>query len=388
MSKLLRTGVGVVSLCALTVPFAAAQDDILTLGASIQQAWDSNYTRTPEEDDEQITIASASVALNKTLSRQRFIARWRGNRYEHQERTELNATFHEGLLGWRGQWGSRLKTSLEWERDARPVDRLEFRDKDIVQRDDVRAEVGYGAGHRLSVGFGGRQTAQTHSNDLRVGLDFDEEEAFFETIYQTGVESSLSARVRYGERIHPNEMMIISSDEFEFVPGQLDFDYQQAEIQGTWVASPKTSLSATLAYFNRDGFVNTGSGTLALVEAEWEMSPKVQLTGGYSYKQPAVGETSDSPSDTHSLFLDMKWQWTAKISLGTGAHLVEHKYDGSSPGPVREETLYRVNPLLMTYDPSETFSIRLATAWTDRQSPLLYRDYSVTEATLGLFFRY
>lgn len=390
MSKFFRANVhtGLISFCVMASPFAVAQDDLLSVGASVQQIWDSNYARTPEEEADQITLASASVGLDKTLSRQRFLARWKGERYEHEERTDLDATVHDALVAWRGQWGSRIKTNLEWARNAYLVDRLEFFYKDIVARDDVKAEVSYGAGHRLTLSLGARQTTQTHSSDLREGLDFDEDEAFFAVAYQTGIKSTLAARVRSGQREYPNEELIMPADGEEFIAGQLDFDYEQAEIQATWVASPKTSLSATLGYFNRDGFVNTRSGALASVEAEWEMSPKVQLTGGYTFTQPAIGETSDSPTNTHSVFFDAQWHWTEKIAIGAVARVAEYQYDTVSSGPARDETLYHVTPLRVTYDPSETFSIRLAGGWTDRQSPLTYRDYSSAETTLGIFFRY
>jgi hypothetical protein len=382
----MRKSVGtfaVIPLCALIAAPAVAQDDFFSIGGSVRQLWDSNYSRTPdeEEDSESITLTSAFVTLDKTLSRQRFIARWQVSQYHHADREDLDATLNEGRATWQGQWGSRLRSKLEWVRDSYPVDRLEFADKDIVRRDDVNALVTYGAGHRLTLGLGGRQTAQTHSNGLREGLDFDEDEGFAEIGYKTGIQSTLALRVRYGERTYPNEELLIPFQD-------LNFEYQQVEFEGTWETSAKTSLSTTLAYFNRDGVINDGSGALATLEAEWEMSEKVTFNGGYSYRQPAVGETSDSPEDTHMLYVDAKWQWTPKVNLGVGASVVEHIYDNASPGPERDETLYRVSPLRIAYEFSEQFSLRLDTAWVDRQSPLVYRDYSSAQATFGVSFRY
>lgn len=391
MRKLFWPGVSIIPLCAMA-PLAAAQGgDLLSLGASVQEMWDSNYTRTAEENSEHMTLTSASIALNKTLSRQNFVARWQGQHYAHAKRTDLDATLHDGRVAWQGEWGSRLSSNLEWTRDSYAVDRLEFPDKDIIKRDDLKAELDYGLGHKLSLGAGGRQTKLTHTNDLRAGLDFDEDEAFAEMGYKTGIKSTLIARVRYGERIHTNEQLEVPTDipgETLVISSDLDFEYQQAELEATWVASPKTSITSTYGYFKRDGIVNDGSGSVVSVDANWEFTPKIQLTGGYSYKQPAVGETSDSPADSHAISFGATWEMTSKITVGTGASASEQKYEGSSPGPTRVEKLYSVTPLTIAYQPTESISIRLASGWTDRQSPLEYRDYTSAEGSVGLFFRY
>lgn len=386
--------IGIFSLCALAMQTARAQDPI-SVGVSIQHLWDSNYERTPEEDAERIAIAGAHLAIDKTFSSQRIIGRWSGRRYEHDERSDLDASLHNAQLALKSRWTSRFKSEVEWVRDSYPVDRLEFRDKDIVRRDEAKVQLGYGAGHKLAVKAGGRQVTQRHSNDLRDGLNFDEEEGFLELAYQTGIKSTLAARIRAGERTYPDgalqtipEDLQLTPEDLEKIAGDLDFDYEQFELEGVWIASPKTSISATLAYFTRQGAVNDSSGMLATTEATWEVTPKVQLSGGYSFRQPAVGETSDSPADIHLIYFDADWKWTSKISVGTGARVVEHRYEGLSPGPPRNESLYNATPIRVTYDPTESISLRLTTGWTDRQSPLAYRDYTSAEATVGAFFRY
>src|SRR5690606_35070729 len=58
-------------LCSLAAMPAMAQTDFFSAGASVRQLWDSNYERRPEKESERITVSSAFVALDKTLSRQR-----------------------------------------------------------------------------------------------------------------------------------------------------------------------------------------------------------------------------------------------------------------------------------------------------------------------------
>lgn len=380
----------VLPLCVAVAMPAAAQTDLFSAGASVRQLWDSNYARTPEEDSEQITVSSAFVALDKTLSRQRFIARWQVSQYDHADRPDLDATLNEGRVTWQGQWGNRLKSRLEWMRDSYPVDRLEFQDKDIVKRDEAHALISYGAGHRLTLGIGGRQAEQTHSNGLREGLDFDEEEGYVEAGYKTGIQSTLFLRVRYGERTYPNQEIGLPIDDPDTLEPfeDLDFEYQQAELETVWETSAKTNLTATLAYFNRDGVVNDGTGVLAILEANWAATEKTEFNGGYSYREPAVGETSDSPAGTHTLFAGVQWQWTPKINVGADVNYVQQQYQDDSPGPDRDEKVYSASPLQMTYEFSDYFSIRLDTRWVDRDSPLAYRTYTSSQAILGLSFRY
>jgi hypothetical protein len=376
-----------------------ARNDRLNIGLSVQQLWDSNYSRTPEEESEEITLTGASIGLNHRISRQQFKANWQGLHYEHAERVDLDSTLNKANLVWNGEWGSRLKSELEWVRDSYLVDRLEFFGKDIVKRDDVNAKLGYGAGHKLMLAVGGRDTRQTHTNGEREGLDFDEEEVFVEAGYKTGIKSTIIARVKYGERIYPNEQLITPPPGVEplpenipgdglLTPGYLDYDYGQAELEVVWVASEKTSITSTLGYFERDGLINSGDGALAGIEINWELTPKVALAGGYSLRQPAIGETSDSPSDIHRFYFDATWQWTEKLSLSAGARFYEFHYENASPGLIRDESLVDITPLAINFAVAESFSLKLKTSWTDRDSPLTYRDYSSEQVSIGAFFSY
>jgi len=75
MKRLIGKSAGVVLASGALASLAIAQEeypDRFSIGASIQQLWDSNYSRTPEEEEEEITISAASVRLAHTISRQDF----------------------------------------------------------------------------------------------------------------------------------------------------------------------------------------------------------------------------------------------------------------------------------------------------------------------------
>src|SRR5690606_1244995 len=128
-----------------------------------------------------------------------------GNYYQYAQRDDLDVNFYEGKANWRSNWSPRLKTSIDWTRDAYAVDRLEFEDKDVVARNNLTGQVMLDVGKNIGITLGARDIGQTHSNELRESLDYDEEEGFVAVTYSTANESSLSVRLREGAReyVHP-----------------------------------------------------------------------------------------------------------------------------------------------------------------------------------------
>jgi hypothetical protein len=376
-------GVLLVTFCLANIVTAQAPEPIdeFVIGIAAQQQWDSNINRhADQEDSEYFTHSSVFLGLNKKLSRHQIIARVKGSSLDYTERTDLDATFYDGNANWRTNWTSRLQTDIGWLRMAYPVDQLEFTGNDIVSRDDVNARITYGSGNRLSVGAGGRQTAQRHSNEMRENMDFDEDEGFVETTYQTGSKSKLILRMRDGQR---NYAQPIADD------GRLlDFSYRQGELEGNWTASAKTRVMVNLAYFNRQGETNDVSGNQASLEADWAMTEKIQLNAGYSLRQPAIGEASDSPDRVHSTTLGISWQITRKLRWGGDIRHQQQRYPVTDRLGARDEELTSVSPLIIHYQLSDSFTLRLSAQWLDRQSPVLYRDYDFMQGSAGVAWHF
>lgn len=364
----------------LVAASASAEQQLITAGLSIQEYWDSNFSRSRDEVREEITLTSASVSLDKKLSRQQISARWKGTEYSHNLREDLDGSVQVGEISWDGEWGKRWRTEVLALRDAYAVDRLEFFDKDIVTRDDAIIKVGYGTGDKLALYVGGRHTKQHHSAALREALDFDEDEGLVELRYQTAQKSLLVARYKIGERKYPNPGL-------ENSPGELDFDFQQVEFESTIQLTPKTQLNSVLAYFEREGLINDDHGALATLGMTWEPSEKLQVKTGYLLKQPAVGELSDSPSEVDRIFLSSEWQWTHKLRLSASAFYEQQTFDGIV-SIEREEKVSVISPFNLTYDYSENISVQINSEWEDRESLLAYRDYTSLQGRLGVFLRF
>lgn len=360
-----------------------ASDDFLNVDLSLKRLHDDNFLRSPEDEvAEEITIASAGLRLHETIENQDLHAQWHAISYTYDQLSDLDAVVQQGKFSWKGQFGDRIKTDVELLRDANPVDRLEFTGKDIVTKDDATAKIGYGTGDRLTAYIGGRQTRQNHTNETRDGLDFNDQETFVELAYKTAGDSTLSARVESGERIFPN----YPTD--TLVPHDLDFTYRQLAIDANWVLSPKTNIDLAGASFTRDGIINDGAGNLASLAVNWLLTPKLQMKMGYTYKQPAIGEISDSPFETQGVFISANWQLTQKIILATNLRGEDQKFDDRSIGLAREEKLYNIMPLAIIYNYSDSFSFRIDAERIKRESPLLYRNFLSNQISANISFFY
>jgi len=381
MHNILLQSCCLIIFCTFNVECAAAEEEPFKATASVQRGWDSNFSRSPQNDSEQTTISSASLNFDDTFGRQRLIAKWLGSYYQYEQHPDFDGSTNSAQIAWKGLIGSQINTDVEWLRDSYLVDRLEFFGKDIVNRDDFQAKIGYGNDHKLSFHIGGRKTNQQHSNDTRISLDFDEEEAFVDAGYQTNNKSSLFIRFRSGDRIYLNPPIDIGSH-------ALDFDYDQIELEGTFVISPKTNISAVVASFKRKGMLNEASGYLTTLSADWQASEKTQFNVGYSFREPAIGETSDSPSQVQNVFASVAWQYSAKISIGSILHYSWSDYENASPELIRREYLYNFSPLTISYSSGRHWLIRLDSGWRKNESPLAYRNYVSRQISLGLSFNY
>lgn len=382
MRRFLRKNISFVVAGIVLGDYACADDGrALHVTASVNSLWDSNFSRGPYDDEEQATVTAASVNFNKDIGRQRLIAKWRGAHYAFDKHPDFDGSTNNAQLQWKGLIGSQFNTDVEWLRDSYLVDRLEFFGKDIVTRDDFQAKIGYGNNKKLSFHVGGRKSSQSHSNDDRTALDFDEDEGFADIGYQTSNKSSLFIRYRAGTRTYVNPPP-------DRMPDELDFDYDQVELEGIWALTEKTNISAVVASFNRRGFLNEASGSLATLAADWKATEKLKFEAGYTLRQPAIGETSDSPTEIHNLFGSVAWQYSAKISLASVWRYSKINYEKVSPELIRTEHRYNFSPLSVSYDSGNHWLVRVETGWLKNESPLAYRNYVSRQISAGLVFKY
>ncbi len=382
----------IVALCIFSQS-SSAQEKAISAGVAIQQIYDSNFSQNQLEDEEHITLTSAGVGFKKVFSRQQILARGRVSNYEHYNYSEFDSTIGDAQFSWKGKWLSQVNTEVEAVRDERLAERVEFFERDVIRRDHAKVNLGYGNDGRLAFHVGGKKIEQSHSNFLRESLDFEESIAFVDAGYKTANESTVVLKLTSGEVTYINEDSEISRDseifpDVKYVARDLDFEYRQYELESVWAISSKTEITLTLAQLDRDGFINDGSSEVAALNVQWEATPKLKLQGSYSYRQPAVGEMSDSPTNVQIYVISASWQISEKFGLNSSATVREKKYDYEDVDLDMVETLYNVSPLVITYTPTYALSIVLETGWRENTSLISYREYSSFQSALSIKLLY
>lgn len=376
--------------CVLSAPLVQADDDFWHASAGAREVWDSNFSRKPIADEEEVLHSTASVSVRETFGRQLLTANWQVHKYDYQTYTDFNGTTHSGDINWKGELGSQLNTQLSLSRDSYMVDRFEFFGNDRVDRDELNGRLGFGNNQRLTFHIGGRETHQRHSNGLREGLDYDEQEGFVDIGYQTSSRSTVTLRARSGNRSYINDPFAsdLLDPATQLPPSDqkrdLDFDYNQAELETEWVLSPKTRVSFTLARYKREGDLNEATGSLATLEGKWQVTEKMGFTGGYSYREPALGESSDSPAKIQESFVALQWDVSHRLSIASNWRYSLRRYESLNANLVRDEHLYIFLPLSISYNIGDHWQIRADSGWRKNESPLEQRQYTSRTASLGI----
>lgn len=382
MKKLARrcSGILIASVCVVENARAQMADqDALVFSAAVQHLYDSNFFRSPEQIEEQITRAGAGIRFGKQFAAQRVAVSTTASQYRYAEEENLNTSTLEGKASWRSQFTSNASTQVDWQREEVPVDKLEFVGKDVIAREDANALLSIGDSKRVGFILGYHQLDMTHSNVERRSLDFQDRDFFSEIRYRLSSDSWFGLRYRDGDRQH--HVMDVNR-------GDVDFDYHQWELETQWALTPKTTLTGLVGYFDRNAKTdaianNDGEGNLASLKMEWAITEKLTTDLVYRFNQPAIGETSDSPAEVSDGSMVMRWQFTSKLQLECGTRYAEFYYEERVAVVERTERLLAITPLQVSWAYSDAIGVRVFSQWIDRSSPLLYRDYQGYSVTLA-----
>ncbi len=394
-TKLVATTVFILMQSSMVV----AEDRLFTgvLGAS--ELWDSNFFRDPDDlaVSEQITLLTAGFALSTNISRQQLSLRWRVKSYQHAENDQFDKTFQDGVARWNGSWAGDFTTNAELSRDSYLIDRWELEsnveESDVVSRDIGKFVLTKGRENRFSFQVGASKTKQKHSNTQFDNLDYEDDEGFVGVTYKTPSHSTFTVRYRANERVYDDPPLPTNADD----PRDYNFKGQQVEVENVWKMSEKTTSTITLARFNRDGDLNDSTGDYASLDLSWDATPKMQWHTGYTYKKPAIGETIDAPTTIETGFVSLSWDITPKLTLSSRAEKLWRDYsylaiqpsEPDSPINVpRKESQINISPLELTYTMNESLSFKLDTSWRRNKSPINDREYEVSQASLGMAFRF
>lgn len=357
---------------AQTQNATAAEGFRFLAGAQFQD--DSNFSRTAEAGDEQISRAGVGLGYTKSLSAQQLAVKVIASEYRYAQRDYLDENSWEGTASWRSQFAHSVGSLLDYERTETPVDQLEFTGRDHVARENASAQLTLGNNRRVGIVFGIHRAQQTHSNIERRYLDFADQDIFAELRYRGQGSSWMALRYRTGERNY----------DFLNPALPLNFDYRQWEIETHWQLTPKTLLQGVAGYFERSGENNDDEGALASLTWSWQMTHKLATDISYGVSQPALGETSDAPNEVKNTSVNLRWQWTEKLQLSAGASYTEFDYLGPQDLSTRIERNISVTPVAIEWQLSDSIRLRFHSQWMERKSPLQLRAYDGYLTTGGL----
>lgn len=262
------------------------------------------------------------------------------------------------------------------KRDAYAVDPLEYKDKDIVSKNDYLVSIGYGSRDALSVWLGGVNSKQTHTAQERELLDFDQPELFLEVVAvgEDGLQHHLS--VSKGERIYKTGLS--STGEL------IDYDYSELAYDLDWKNNNTHQVSLGIAAFKRVGELNSDQGFLWNSQWLWNIKPKFSVLLGYSENQPAAGEEVETPTAINDVTAVLRWKISDRIQLESDYLYSKQKYITQSTGFERDEQWQRWRPLIIVYSGSRYLSARLAGELYSRETGSDFREYKGAGISLML----
>ena len=377
-------------LAALTVlmltqsnSVTAAEEKLISGALGASQLWDSNFFRDPDEFavSEQVTVLTAGVNVATNISRQQLSARWGVRSFQHAENDQFDETFQTGFARWNGAWAADFTSNLEWSRDSYLVDRWEAEENDVVARDTAKFVLTKGRENRFSFQVGASQANQNHSNDLFTKLNFEDREGFLGITYKTPSLSTLTLRYRGGDRVYDDLSALDPNRDY-------NFDFDQLELENVWKISSKTTSTVSFTRFKRNGLLNDSTGDYATLDLSWDATPKIQWRTGYTYKKPALGETIDLPTTIQTGFVSFSWDLSSKLSLSSRVEKVLRDYRNIDEEFPRRESQINISPLALTYAMNDSLNFKLDTSWRKNDSPRVDRAYEVSQASLGMAFRF
>lgn len=364
---------------ALLLPIDAAAwiaRDAVVAEAAVDHLWDTNFTRTPDGESEQITTTSALLQLTSRLSRQELEVGGRVGRVQYDQRSDMDANIYDLSAAWRGEIGSRTTTEADWTRLAEPADQEDFVGRDVVTQTDLSGRLAYALGLGLFSEVSAGRLEQSHSNPARAYLEFEDYYLGAGLGYRSGRDSVLAVRYRAGERRYANADVA--------VPFDFDYDYARADLEVSWVVSPNTNLSASIGGFERRGALHDQDGINASASLYWRASAATDLWVGYALDHPAAGERHDQPLREHRVELSANWNWTAKTRFSTGVQVAWQDFEEALFEPAREERRYRLTPVAVRYEAARFLYLTGGMAFQARRSDEGYREYDSTQLHVAL----
>lgn len=330
---------------------------------------DSNFARSNDDDEsEVINMLSVNANHSDTYSRQYVMLSVTFNSLAYDVNENLDASYATGMFEWNGEFAENLLLDVDAKRDAYAVDPLEYKDKDIVARDEFAGKIGFGSRDTLSFFVGARKIDQDHSADERDGFNFEDESIFIEAITKSSKGWEQKVTLSNGDRGYV--------DNVNDAGNALDFDFQQYAYDVQLKTEDNSFFSLGAARFERSGELNSDAGTQFNGRMLWYFRPKLALKMGFQLNEPAIGEEADSLVKIETSTAGIHWQLSELWAVGSEYLYSDETYSVNNGFSIREETFERWRPVTITYVSGHWLSAKLEFELYDRNSIDYFRTYN------------
>ncbi|HUR90139.1 MAG TPA: XrtB/PEP-CTERM-associated polysaccharide biosynthesis outer membrane protein EpsL [Ramlibacter sp.] len=322
MKKLsIPTTVTLASLIMLA-PAAFAQESLadegLHFGARLGVEHDSNVLRTSAGTvSDTAWTAGVGLRYNKQFSLQKLHADVEWDTWRYSSHSGLNFNTLNYALGWDWSITPRFHGTLS-------ADRRQFREVTTdpvapfanhigrrTERNEL-AEAGFGVAGpwRLLAGVSHYKTesSQPGSWDASPDITF----AQVGVGYEAASGSTVNLRFKRGKGDYHDPTFAT------FAALNTDFRDTEEELAVRWLLSGKTTLDGRIAHVSRRHENAPGldfSGMAAALNANWDITAKTRLAGGWVHDISASGLPTGGHVESDRLFISPVWQATAKTSF-------------------------------------------------------------------------
>jgi exopolysaccharide biosynthesis operon protein EpsL len=343
------------------------------------------------ERSDTIMVTSAGVKFNKAYSLQRFEldAEFQNYRYSRNSRLNFNAANYAGA--WRWSLTPRFHGNIT-------ADRRQYVDNtsDVQNRGDVNrrtdttmlADAEYEIGARWRALGGVFENKSKNSSPFTLIPDTSIRGSEVGARYIFREADSLAYRYRVGKGNYSNQSA-------STLP-QLatSFDDREHEFRLNWAPSGRVNVQGRLAHVSRTNSGVPGrdfSGYVGDINANWTITGKTSLAGGFIKELNSYQTTDISYYDGYRFYVAPTYKPTEKIALRIRYDQGTRNYKGSSSlavAPSGRKDNIRLASVGVEYAPIRALTLAASLQRDQRTSNTLGADYKNNSVFLSALFKF
>ena len=328
----------------------------------------------------------AGIRLDLPVGRQRFRANANATEYWYQHFNSLDYTGYGARASWDwvagNKWSGLLTAGTSQTRQAF-TDQQGFAIPQLITYYDASGSAQYALTPRWSLITAVGYNASKYNNDALRGNDFEVARFDLGASYRTPQGNSTGGRLRYEQGRWPNRTGIAAASF-----GQ---DYTQYTVSAVldWHFSGQSRLYGDVGYTFRardQAAIGDFDGPSGRLNYDYYFSGKTTLQASIYEIRGPTENTFSTYVRTRGVTLGSIYQATGKTSLTAQAGFSQVTYLGQPLTATTQQQQYDywTVGLQALYRATRVVSLNAAVGYQWRTSPLLFGDYEVLTASLGI----